>query len=292
VDLMRKSDIALYRAKASGRDRYCLFTPAMDDSVKLRNTIEEELRAALVTGEGLRVHYQPQVTGPEGRIVGLEALVRWQHPTLGMLAPDKFIAVAESTGLIGQLGDWVLRQACSGSKRWPDLFIAVNLSPTQFRAADFADRIIQTVRECGADPHRIELEVTESVLLDDSDTIIQALAKLRAAGFRIALDDFGTGYSSLSYLRRFEVDKIKIDRSFVQHLGHAVDSAAIISAVLTLGHAMGLTVTAEGVETAEQHEFLEAAGCNAMQGFLFSRPLPAEDIDRLLESSEAARGAA
>ncbi len=292
VDIMRKSDIALYRAKASGRDRFCLFTPAMDDSIKLRNTIEEELRAALVTGEGLRVHYQPQVTGPEGRIVGLEALVRWQHPTLGMLAPDKFIAVAEGTGLIGRLGDWVLRQACSGSKRWPDLFIAVNLSPTQFRAADFADRIIETVRECGADPHRIELEVTESVLLDDSDTIIQALAKLRAAGFRIALDDFGTGYSSLSYLRRFEVDKIKIDRSFVQHLGHAVDSAAIISAVLTLGHAMGLTVTAEGVETAEQHEFLEAAGCNVMQGFLFSRPLPAEDIDRLLESSEAARGAA
>jgi diguanylate cyclase (GGDEF)-like protein len=292
IDLMRKADIALYRAKADGRDCYCVFSPVMDDSVRLRSTIEEDLRAALAAGNGLQVHYQPQVAGADSTIVGLEALVRWQHPTLGLVAPDQFIGVAEGSGLIKQLGEWVLRQACAASRRWPDLFVAVNLSPAQFRTNGFAEQVIAIVRECGADPHRIELEVTEGVLLDDSDTVREALSTLREAGFKIALDDFGTGYSSLSYLRRFEVDKIKIDRSFVQHLGHAVDSAAIISAVLTLGHAMGLNVTAEGVETTEQHDFLEAAGCHTMQGYLFSRPLPQNEIDRLLANTRQMRGAA
>jgi EAL domain-containing protein (putative c-di-GMP-specific phosphodiesterase class I) len=190
------------------------------------------------------------------------------------MAPAQFITVAEETGLISQPGEWVLRQACAASRCWPDLFIAVNLSPLQFRTSGFPDRLITIVRDCNVDPQRIELEVTEGLLLDDSDIVSDALKRLHAAGFRIALDDFGTGYSSLSYLRRFEIDKINIDRSFVQHLGQTVDSTAIISAVLTLGHAMGLTVTAEGVETIEQHDFLEAAGCNAMQGYLFSRPLP------------------
>jgi EAL domain-containing protein (putative c-di-GMP-specific phosphodiesterase class I) len=162
----------------------------------------------------------------------------------------------------------------------------------QFRASGIAERLTAIVRDCGVDPNRIELEVTEGLLLDDSEAVIDTLKRLRAAGFRIARDDFGTGYSSLSYLRRFEVDKIKIDRSFVQHLGHAVDSTAIISAILTLGHAMGLTITAEGVETAEQQDFLEAAGCNAMQGFLFSRPLPEEEIDSLIGAIERSRGAA
>jgi EAL domain-containing protein (putative c-di-GMP-specific phosphodiesterase class I) len=254
----------------------------MDEGVKLRSAIEEDLRTALATSDGLRVHYQPQVAGSGQVIVGLEALVRWQHPTLGLIAPDQFIAVAEETGLVCQLGEWVLRQACAASRRWPDLFIAVNLSPVQFRTSGFADRLIAIVRSSDVDPQRIELEVTEGLLLDDSDVVSNALKRLREAGFRIALDDFGTGYSSLSYLRRFQVDKIKIDRSFVEHLGHTVDSTAIISAVLTLGHAMGLTVTAEGVETAAQHDFLKAAGCNAMQGYLFSRPLPEEEIDYLI----------
>jgi diguanylate cyclase (GGDEF)-like protein len=292
VDLMRKADIALYCAKAEGRDCYRVFTPTMDEGVKLRRTIEEDLRSALATGDALRVHYQPQVAGIGQPIVGLEALVRWQHPKLGLIAPEQFIAVAEETGLICQLGEWVLRQACAASRRWPDLFIAVNLSPVQFRTSGFADRLIATVRSSNVDPQRIELEVTEGLLLDDSDIVSDALERLRAAGFRIALDDFGTGYSSLSYLRRFRVDKIKIDRSFVQHLGHGVDSTAIISAVLTLGHAMGLTVTAEGVETTAQHDFLEAAGCNAMQGYLFARPLPEEEIDHLLGIGKQARGIA
>jgi diguanylate cyclase (GGDEF)-like protein len=292
VDLMRKADIALYRAKAEGRDCYRLFTPAMDEGVKLRSTIEEDLRTALATGDELRVHYQPQVAGPGQAIVGLEALVRWQHPRLGLIAPEHFIPVAEETGLICQLGEWMLRRACAASRRWPDLFIAVNLSPVQFRTPGFADRLIAIVRSTSVDPQRIELEVTEGLLLDDSDIVSDALKRLRAAGFRIALDDFGTGYSSLSYLRRFEVDKIKIDRSFVQHLGQTVDSTAIISAVLTLGHAMGLTVTAEGVETAAQCDFLEAAGCNAMQGYLFSRPLPEEEVDHLISIGKLARGVA
>jgi predicted signal transduction protein with EAL and GGDEF domain len=292
VDLMRKADIALYRAKAEGRDCYRLFTPAMDEGVKLRSTIEEDLRTALTTGDELQVHYQPQVAGPGLAIVGLEALVRWQHPRLGLIAPEHFIPVAEETGLICQLGEWMLRQACIASQRWPDLFIAVNLSPVQFRTSGFADRLIAIVRSSNVDPHRIELEVTEGLLLDDSDIVSDALQRLRATGFRIALDDFGTGYSSLSYLRRFQVDKIKIDRSFVQHLGQTVDSTAIISAVLTLGHAMGLTVTAEGVETAAQYDFLEAAGCNTMQGYLFSRPLPEEEVDHLISVGKQARGVA
>jgi diguanylate cyclase (GGDEF)-like protein len=290
-ELLRKADIALYKAKGDGRDCYRLFTPAMDDGVKLRGAIEEELRTALDTGRGLLVHYQPQVAATGQAIIGLEALVRWQHPTMGLIAPDQFIAVAEETGLICQLGEWVLRQACQATRRWSGVFIAVNLSPVQFRTTGFADRIMSIIREYGVDPHRLEFEVTESLLLDESEAASDTLKRLRAEGFRIALDDFGTGYSSLSYLRRFEVDKIKIDRSFVQHLGQGVDSTAIISAVLTLGHAMGLSVTAEGVETAEQRSFLTAAGCNSMQGYLFSRPLPEDGIDRLMDSG-AMRGAA
>lgn len=283
VDLLRKADIALYRAKAEGRDCFRTFTAEMDETVRVRSAIEDDLRVALASGDGLLVHYQPQVNGSGQAIIGLEALVRWQHPTRGLMSPEHFIMVAEETGLICQLGEWVLRKACATSRLHPQLFMAVNLSPVQFRSSGFAERLIAVVREAGADPSRIELEVTEGVLLDDDELVREALKKLRAAGLRIALDDFGTGYSSLSYLRRFEVDKIKIDKSFVQHLGHAVDSAAIITAVVTLGHAMGLTVTAEGVETGDQCRFLTAAGCNQLQGHLFSRAVPEEDLAGILE---------
>jgi EAL domain-containing protein (putative c-di-GMP-specific phosphodiesterase class I) len=270
-----------------------VFTPSMDDSVKMRGTIEEELRAALASGQGLVVYYQPQIACLSGAMVGLEALVRWQHPTRGLISPQQFIGVAEETGLICRLGEWVLQEACALSCRWPQLFVAVNFSPTQFRSPGFAERVLEIVRESGADPRRIELEVTESVLLDDGNLVRDALERLRRAGFRIALDDFGTGYSSLSYLRRFEVDKIKIDRSFVQPLWQSVDAAAIVTAVLTLGHAMGLTVTAEGVETAEQHHFLEAAGCDMMQGYLFSPAVPEARIAEMLAAAPTRkRGAA
>jgi diguanylate cyclase (GGDEF)-like protein len=282
VEVMRKADIALYRAKADGRGCYRIFTAAMDETVKIRGTIEEELREALATGTGLEVAYQPQIAGAGNPIVGLEALVRWRHPTRGMIMPDQFIPVAEQTGLISPIGEEVLRDACSTSRRWPDLFISVNLSPVQFRVEGFAERTIQIARESGADPRKIELEITEGVLLDDGGQTAQTLRTLRAAGFRIALDDFGTGYSSLGYLHRYEVDKIKIDRSFVSSLGKEDSASAIVGAIIALGQAMNLTVTAEGVETQEQEHFLRSAGCDEMQGYWYSKALSKEKIARLL----------
>ncbi len=285
VEIMRKADIALYRAKAEGRGCYRTFTAEMDETVKVRGTIEEELRAALAAGEGLEVAYQPQVAGAGKPIVGLEALVRWRHPTRGMILPDQFIPVAEQTGLISQVGDWVLRDACATSRRWPNLFISVNLSPVQFRVDGFAERMIEIARETGADPRRIELEITEGVLLDDGGHAGETLRSLRAAGFRIALDDFGTGYSSLGYLHRYEVDKIKIDRSFVSSLGKEESATAIVNAIVALGQALDLTVTAEGVETTEQESFLRKAGCDELQGYRYSKAVPKEQIARLLDRS-------
>jgi diguanylate cyclase (GGDEF)-like protein len=282
IDIVRKADIALYRAKAEGRNCHRIFTPAMDETARLRSVLETELRAALVSGEGLVLYYQPQVRATDLAIVGLEALLRWQHPTRGLISPAQFIPIAEETGVIRELGDWVLREGCAASQRWPDLFIAINLSPVQLRVPGFAERVMAIARECGADPRRVELEVTESVFLDDSDVARTVLEQLRGAGFSIALDDFGTGYSSLSYLRRFQVDKIKIDRSFIQPGWQDIDAASIVTAVLTLGHAMGLVVTAEGVETTEQQRFLTAAGCDIMQGYLFSRPVPEDEIRQLM----------
>lgn len=283
-ELLRRADIALYRAKAEGRNCYRVFTPEMDETIAVRRMIEEELRAALATGEGLEVAYQPQI-GMGGAIVGVEALARWQHPMRGSIQPSQFIPVAEQTGLIVPLGEWVLREACLASQRWPDLFVSVNLSPVQFRSSHFAEHVIAIVRECGGDPRRIELEVTESVLLDEECGTVEALRTLRRAGFRIALDDFGTGYSSLGYLHRYEVDKIKIDRSFTQCLGQGSKAAAVIQAIVSLGHAMSLTVTAEGVETEIQKNFLEQAGCDEMQGYLFSKALSEEGVTRLLQCS-------
>ena len=286
LELVRKADIALYRAKDGGRNNYCLFSAEMDDSVKLRSRIEDELRQALATGRGLCVHYQPQI-GSQGSVIGLEALVRWDHPTRGLIAPEQFVPIAEESGLILPLGEWVLRQACSIIRQWPQLFVSVNLSPLQLRSSSFVERLLSIVHSSGIDPASLQLEVTERLLGDDDESSKSALAELRASGFRIVLDDFGTGYSSLSYLRKFEVDKIKIDRSFVQHLGEASDSSAIVTAVLALGHALGLKVAAEGVETAEQRSFLEIAGCSEMQGFYFSRAVPADALPGVL----AGRGA-
>jgi len=291
LEVVREADIALYGAKDDGRSAYRLFTSEMDDSVRRRRTIEDELRDAVGMGRDLVLHYQPQV-GSHGCIVGLEALLRWDHPKRGLIPPSEFVPVAEETGLIIPLGQWVLRQACLASRRWANLFVAVNLSPVQFHAPGFYDQLMQIVRETQADPRAIQLEVTERVLLADDDHVRSILDRLRGAGFKIVLDDFGTGYSSLSYLRKFKVDKIKIDGSFVQHLDDTGDSAAIVSAVLALGWALGLTVAAEGVETAEQYTFLEAAGCREMQGHYFSRALPAARITKLLAKGAASAAAA
>ena len=277
LEIVRKADIALYRAKDGGRNNYCLFNASMDETVKLRSSIEEDLREALASGRGLCLHYQTQI-GNDGRTIGLEALIRWNHPTRGLIAPEQFVPIAEESGLIVPLGEWVLREACLASLRCAPLFVAINLSPVQLRAQDFFDNLIRIVRRTGADPASIQLELTERVLLDDDDGVRTVLSQLRSAGFTIVLDDFGTGYSSLSYLRKFEVDKIKIDRSFIQHLGEASDSAAIITAVLALGRAMGLSVAAEGVETVEQRAFLDLAGCKEMQGYYFSKPVPAGEL--------------
>jgi predicted signal transduction protein with EAL and GGDEF domain len=277
LELVRKADIALYRAKDGGRNTYRLFSADMDDSIKLRCTIEEELRGAVSTGRGLALHYQPEVNA-DGTMIGIEALLRWQSREHGLVAPDQFISVAEETGLIIELGNWVLREACLASLDWPGLFVAVNLSPVQFHSKRFFEELMGIVRTTGADPRAIQLEVTERVLLEDDDSVRTILAKLREAGFRIVLDDFGTGYSSLSYLRKFQVDKIKIDGSFVQHLSDSQDSRAIVSAVLALGEAMGVVVAAEGVETADQLDMLRIAGCKEMQGHYFSPAVVAEEI--------------
>lgn len=258
----------------------------MDETVKLRSALEEDLREALRTKDQLVIHFQPQVAGVAETVVGLEALVRWEHPTRGLIPPAQFVPIAEDAGMISDLGEWVLREACTASRRWPDLSIAVNLSPVQIRSSGFAERCIGIIRECNADPSKLELEITEGILLEDDSTVRKTLSTLREFGFRIALDDFGTGYSSLSYLQQFEVDKIKIDRSFVQRLGSTDDreAVAIIEALVALGEAMGLTVAVEGVETKDQERLLTEVGCREMQGYLFSPALPQEEISELLSS--------
>jgi diguanylate cyclase (GGDEF)-like protein len=287
IELMRKADIALYRAKESGRNNYRLFSPEMDECIRLRCETDGDLRAAVASGQGLCLYYQPMVDG-SGKLVGVEALLRWNHPRRGLITPDQFISIAEETGLIVPIGEWVLREACTASRLWPQLFVAVNLSAAQFQDPDLFDTLMWIIDETGADPRAIELEVTERVLLDDDESVRSTLARLRLAGFKIVLDDFGTGFSSLSYLHKFAVDKIKIDQSFVRNLSDRSDSRAIISAVLALGAAMDLKVSAEGVETAEQKTFLEIAGCHEFQGHYFSPALPKEEIAARIARSPAA----
>jgi diguanylate cyclase (GGDEF)-like protein len=292
TELMRKADIALYRAKADGRDCYRFFSESMDETVQLRAALETDLRAALSSSSGLCVHYQPLVDSESGEVTGMEALLRWDHPARGWIPAHIFVPIAEETGLICQLGDWVLTEVCQVAKQWPDRSIAVNLSAIQFCDENFAERTCTMVRDAGVRAGQIEFEVTESIVLDQNDNVRGALRRLRSEGFRIALDDFGTGYSSLSYLRDFEVDRIKIDRSFIHNIGESVDAGAIVTAVVTLGHAMGLQVTAEGVETSAQEQFLKAAGCNVLQGFLFSHAVPSQHLSSSVPSGTRVRLAA
>ncbi|MBK5017524.1 bifunctional diguanylate cyclase/phosphodiesterase [Pantoea vagans] len=282
LELMRKADIALYEAKSGGRGRFRQFERAMDESVQTRQTIAADLRTALQSRQGLEVWYQPLMDVGGQQMVGIEALLRWHHPTRGLIAPGEFIAIAEETGLIIPLGEWVLAEACATQQRFPDLLVAVNVSPVQFRSTGFVDHVMTIVSQHGGDPKRLELEITEGVLIEDEREAREIIVSLREAGFRIALDDFGTGYSSLNYLSTFPVDKIKIDRSFTQSLGVAENSVAIVESVVKLGHAMGLMVTAEGVETAGQMSALADAGCNQLQGYLFSQAVPADQLAALM----------
>lgn len=285
--LMRLADTALYEAKSEGRNRFSFFLQQMDEAIRMRKVVADDLREAIANDE-LTVHYQPIYSATGDRIVSLEALVRWPHPTQGSIPPAKFIPLAEQSGLVIPLGQWVLRRVCRDGQRWPGVRIAVNVSPVQFRQRDFVTDVLDIVQQGNFDPSRLELELTEGVVVDDADAAEVAMMQLRAHGFHLALDDFGSGYSSLIYLRRFAFDKIKIDRSFLESMEATGESAILVHSIVHLGRALGLTVTAEGVETKEQHRFLQALGCHELQGYLFSRPLPSDEIDVLLGVAAAA----
>ncbi|MGV3650899.1 MAG: putative bifunctional diguanylate cyclase/phosphodiesterase, partial [Devosia sp.] len=278
-ELTRKADIALYEAKAGGRNRVVMFEPAMNELLQSRHKIEAELREALRRTDQISLAFQPLVEGRSGRVDGAEALVRWRHPTLGQVSPAQFVPIAEGTGLIETLGEWVLRQACLMGARWPGMTIAVNISPTQLRNPNFPDRVFAVLEETGMRPDDLELEITEGILIEDGQIASESLRRFRTAGIKIALDDFGTGYSSLNYLKRYAVDRIKIDRSFVSQLAPDAASSAIVQTMITLAHALGIKTTAEGVETAEQMATLRGMGCDNFQGYLLSAPLSSSDLE-------------
>jgi diguanylate cyclase (GGDEF)-like protein len=283
ADVMRYADVALYRAKNEGRNRAYIYDAAMDADLSSRKLLEADLREA-IENDRLRLLYQPIVNKAGDTVVSVEALCRWTHPTRGAIEPSEFIAAAEHSGLIIALGDWVLRRALTDGKAWPELTVAVNVSPLQFRHSNFVEAVERILAETQFDPARLELELTESVLLGNMDTAETAMRRLKALGVKLALDDFGTGYSSLLYLRRYPFDKLKIDRSFVRSIEKAADAAAIVHAVVSLGRGLGMQVTAEGVETADQQLFLRAAGVHSMQGFRFGRPVSAAEISARLQS--------
>ncbi len=270
--VLREADIALYDAKSQGRGRWQVFAPAMAQALAERRVVEHDLRDALAKGGQLHVEYQPIFTA-NGMMSGAEALVRWNHPQRGRLAPDLFISVAEERGLIDRLGEWVFEEACRTLLDTDIPWVAINVSPVQLRRRRFYDRALATIADMKIDPGRIQIEITEGVLLEATESTESGLKRLRAAGIRLALDDFGTGYSSLSYLRRYNVDKLKVDKSFVAQLGTSSDAAAIVETIVGLARALGMQVTAEGVETEQQREYLVSCGCHELQGFLLSHPL-------------------
>ncbi|NTV12099.1 MAG: EAL domain-containing protein, partial [Zoogloea sp.] len=276
----------MYSAKGSGRNESCFFTPEMNARAFERLSMENALRHALER-DRLSLEYQPQWLLPEGRIAGVEALLRWRDPDRGLVSPTRFVPVAEEGGLIHPMGEWVLREAFRQSAAWqkaglPHCVTAVNISALQFRKPGFIDLLRAILAETGADPYSLELELTETTLMRPDEDAMMQLHALRSMGFGLALDDFGTGYSSLAYLKRLPITRLKIDRSFVQDLPGDAEDAAVATATLSIARDLGLEVVAEGVETVEQRNFLLARGCRVMQGFLFSKPLPSEAVTRLL----------
>jgi diguanylate cyclase (GGDEF)-like protein len=281
--LIRDADIALYLAKTEGCGTARFFEPEMDARIHMRRSLENDLRGALDRNE-FELYYQPQVNLNDIRVIGFEALLRWHHPNRGLVSPLHFIPVAEETGMIVAIGEWVLRTACFEAGNWPaDIKVAVNLSPVQFRKSGLVATVQAALSASGLRPDRLELEITESVFLRDTTDTLAALHQLRAMGIGMALDDFGTGYSSLSYLRSFPFNKIKIDQSFVRDLMTNRESMSIVGAVIGLGQSLDILTIAEGVETPEQLERLRAEGCTEVQGYLFSRPIPAGAIPSLIE---------
>jgi diguanylate cyclase (GGDEF)-like protein len=279
--LLKNGDMALYRAKAEGGGAFRFFEPGMDARMQARRLLELDLRQALPNGE-FELFFQPLFSLASDRITGLEALLRWRHPKRGLVSPAEFIPLAEEVGLIVPIGEWVLRKACFQATTWPDgIKVAVNLSPVQFRSDRLSAAVAVALAASGLAPGRLELEITETVLLADSEGTLATLHRLRNLGVHISMDDFGTGYSSLSYLRSFPFDKIKIDRSFINDLSETESSVAIIRAVTGLGNSLGITTTAEGVETTAQLERVRAEGCSEVQGFLLGKPMPASEVTAL-----------
>ena len=285
--LMKNADLALYRAKREGKATYHFFEPALDEAARQRRQLEIDLRAAIRDG-GFELAFQPLYSLAEKRMTGFEALIRWNHPERGRVNPIEFIALAEETGLIIPIGEWVLREACHQATTWPsDVSVAVNVSPKQFAATGLANTVISALAASGLEPHRLELEITESIFIADVEATLATLHGLRNLGVKIALDDFGTGYSSLSYLRSFPFDKVKIDKSFVEDLGTSSNGHAVIRAITTLADALGMETLAEGVEDLAQFEVLEREGCQHIQGYLFSRPVPAGEVAALLDGRDS-----
>jgi len=281
-ELMRNADMALYRAKSDGGGVHRFFEREMDRQAQKRRDMERDLRSAFANGE-FELHYQPLVDIAANRISGFESLLRWRHPEKGMVSPAEFIPVAEDIGLIAPIGEWVLREACTEAAKWPtEVKVAVNLSPVQFRSRNLVQAVVSALAHSGLSPRRLELEITETVFLAETEANLAILHQLRELGVHISMDDFGTGYSSLSYLRSFPFDKIKIDRSFVKDLANRSDCVAIVRAISGLGRSLNITTTAEGVETNDQLDWLRAEGCNEVQGFLFSSARPASEIEQLL----------
>jgi EAL domain-containing protein (putative c-di-GMP-specific phosphodiesterase class I) len=284
--------LALYRAKSDGRGMYRFFEREMDARMQSRRALERDLREALAAN-GFELHYQPLLNLERNEICAFEALLRWSHPTRGNIPPSNFIPLAEEIGLIVPIGEWVLRQACTEAAGWPaHIKLAVNLSAAQFKCPTLVRSVMSAVAASGISSRRLELEITENVMLEDADGAFATLRQLRDLGVCIALDDFGTGYSSLSNLRKFPFDKIKIDRSFVQDLSQAnSDAVAMVRSMTQLGASLGIVTTAEGVETREQRDLLRAEGCTEIQGYYLSRPTPASEIADLLAVNSTAEAA-
>ncbi len=292
MTLLKNADAAMYQAKKEGRNNFQYYAERMNATAWQRLKLETELRQALENEEFV-LYYQPKVDMDSGKIIGAEALLRWQSPERGLVAPGEFIPLLEDTGLILPVGEWVLRAACKQARAWQavgiqDVHIAVNLSTLQFKQPDFAGLVLGILKENGLDPAlgTIELELTESLLMSNAEGAVETLVRLHEAGIQFSIDDFGTGYSSLSYLKRFPISRLKIDQSFVRDLSRDKEDEAIVAAIVALGHSLGLKVIAEGVETAAQHDQLLKKGCNEMQGFLFSRPVPVEEMTYLLQNGE------
>ncbi|MGB6598261.1 MAG: GGDEF domain-containing phosphodiesterase, partial [Candidatus Acidiferrum sp.] len=286
--LIKNADTAMYQAKENGRQSYQFFKPAMNVRAVERQSIEEGLRRALERKE-FSLHYQPKVRLATGEITGAEALLRWTHPTRGPVSPASFIPVAEDCGLILPIGQWVLRETCQQARTWLDAGLplgtmAVNISSMEFREDNFLESVVTILSETGLDPKFLELELTESVLMKRAESAASVLKSLRSKGVRIAVDDFGTGYSSLSYLRKFPIDALKIDQSFVRQITSAPDDTTIVTAVISMGRSLKLRVVAEGVETREELEFLRAHQCEEAQGYYFSRPVLARQFGILLKT--------